>query len=1524
MYPDAPDDTDPVAAVQSLPGDAGDSARADLTATPTAFESPIDTTNRLLSDVSQARQYGRMRAADLTARGIANMTTPEGDTKEITDADGAALTSADPRNRIAYDSSGNPVKYGDHDFSGKPNVQLDAGGQPILSDPYASAPTQMDKQGNIYSTPSGLPWKQTGVDQATADKYQADQQAKLNQATISAMGVYETQSRGQVAQATKAVNQSAKSTASTFQQLGVPLTDSGGDPINLKDIDGPTLKAHIEDTFNQQFAQPDANERPWFGPGQFSTSAQALRTDIGNRKQKAMDAADAHLATLDQVDAAQGNLQEISSQRQQLQIAHFQTVQQQRLAAGLPPIEIPGMESGSNDQAAGPTGNAGAPAPVATTGASPSVVPGLEPASSVQATPNPGIPPEDHAKLASAMPPAAQQVLQPPKTDAQGNIQPEGFWGTVGRAFGSKIIPAAATAAGGLGAGLLASETGPGAIAADIAGGAASGYAANKAQRAIMGDQWANANDAQMAANAKAHPIANQIGTIVPFLVSILGGGGAGVKALGLEAKAITGAGKEAVQQAVADGVQTAVPTVERIAQGAAAGARGGASEGAQDPNATPGSVLNATAKTALEFGAVGIMAPAKVMLSAMGLAKPVVDSLAMPLAGQIYDAAVHGQPMDFKKLSEQTGGNIPAFVLQSAILGFLTHGMEGIGGKRTPGVIDMSPSGSTDPNSPGEKPVAGRVIPPDGEGGEGGGTPNTPKVPTSPTDPEHGDAMDLMRTLAAQMKARDEADARARAGIADTPTPTPEPPKVTPEDAGKTVQQLNDEWRQRMSDQEASRAQMRAEGEAGAEAQRLMASDELTPPKGSVDIAKQRLSDMEERLPASVQAGDAKPEMDGLRAVVERGEEVPTQEPVVPGMEPQTQTKGTQVEYEEPPPAEKKDPSPIEEVPEGNQPHAVALVESKPPLPPVPGQTLPAAESIAHEKTNEPTKTQQTNAVAGGQPAQARGAEHAAGGEAPNAMGGGQAAVAPFTPAESKGHVERLRKGKFKEDFSLLQTKLADVIDDDPDTIARESGLKAVANPNTDKLEVRHNAAASAHSMQTIASNFENYQHLSPADSKKQAVQWLQSAMQEELIHARQLIFERGGPEFTKTYAKIWREEVPEVIRMLVRSLRGDMPGRQTESDSQLGAEYERMVIQQRENGTITEAHTGIPAMLDHYEALKLALESQQQPGLEDNISRVGSLTPEFNQSSPESQNPAESPKSETPSTQQSTGPPDAVEEFRKALKEDQRSENEEMRSRPQPEQRPGMWVYDRAKEYAVTKGWSPEEALLDSRPAFQKQALNGVKRAIYKKQPFHEGYTDSPFNIKVPKGYKKEGDLYKFVPASIPSMEPAEEKPLSAAKPIPGMEPVQSPEYFSEDQNYFHEKIMRRLEDYDEPSVKDFARFIEENTKWPKAGVTLRGTGARNEMMATVTRISKPNTPFQVTFFEKGNDEITRPFGDVPVKSLEDGIREAFRRKFTGTTAYPQWAPGAGASGGSLGVAGGKSRNVPEGTGAASGGFG
>lgn len=1253
-------DDDAVEAMYQMPGAEGDSARADYSAMPLASETPADVTSRQYQADTATRAYGRIKAADLNSRGIPSYVDTTGAAKPFVDDTGAPLTNSDPKNEIAYDSGGNAVKYSNRNPSLTPTV----------SDAYDGAPTQTDKQGNIYATPKGLPWVWQGQDPQIAAQVQQQQQDKLNQQTSNALAPYEQQAKISAVQAQKAVGQSAKATQAIMTQSGASLSDPDGDPIDLKSVDGPTLKGAIQDSFDKEYAAPAANEKPWFGGGQYSSAATAIRADIDNRKQRAMTAADTHIDALTNAQQAGDAYDQIQQQRIQLASAKLDSVNQSRLAQGMEPVSIPGLEmagpTGNNGQAGGPSGSAGGNAPATSQGQEQTAIPGLE-TSQAEPPANPPISQEDHQKIAAALPAPAKQALAPVKTDADGKVQPEGFWATAGRAFGTRIIPSVATAAGGLVAGGLAIESGPGAIAADIAGGTAAGYGAAKAQRAIMGDQWANENDAQMAANAKAHPVAAQIGTIVPFLVSILGGGGGGIVkageegALKLGTNTVTAAGKQAVEEAIATGTKAALPTAERVIQAAASGARGGGGEAAQDPNATPGSVADSMAKNALAFGATGLFAPAKTILQTV-LNKPVSDALAMTLAGSMYDTAIHGQPFDIKKIAEQTGANIPAFVLQNALLGFLGHGMAAKSGE-----------------SGGPEAKAGET-PPEPQGG-----PTIPGIEPESTTKELS-LDEIQKVFAKQLK--------------NDPKP----------DAGNVIRHAPLEFTQllnKKADSGAESAPMTAKGALEAVDTRLGAINELPDP-GAASEEKTNLEDYRKVL------------VDALTGK-EPSEEAPTSDPVRTegARQPETQAKGVQVEYApEPKAAEPAKESPINEVTEKTgerlftQPNLNAKGEhvgtdevtdvgkteddnGKPvyqvnyekngekkvgysdnpaweahekyrdaetrkadaaakksgveyqgksmglhafkepetggnfsiPEGDVTPEKVQAGRdavkkafadnpimgvgehteadidrAIALAKTPVKQNEKENTAASKGAPQTGGNESTPTGGTGADAVRGGQASE--ITPEHAKSAVTRLRNGKLKPQFDLLQTRLEHL--GPSASSAAQSGLRAQVNPNSQKIEILHDAAGTADSMKTVQDNWEQ-RGLSPEDGKKQATQWLNSAMNEELIHARQLVFERGGPQFDKTYVKIWREQIPEPIRQLVVALRN-----RKESDAERGAEYERMVIQQRETGTITEAHVGSPKYEQFYEALKPFLETPQSGPMEDNIARVMTLAAE------------------------------------------------------------------------------------------------------------------------------------------------------------------------------------------------------------------------------------------------------------------------------------------------------------------------
>lgn len=1373
-------DDDAVEAMYQMPGAEGDSARADYSAMPLASETPADVTSRQYQADTATRAYGRIKAADLNARGIPSYTDTTGAAKAYVDNTGAPLTNSDPKNEIAYDTGGNAVKYSNR------NPTL----TPTVTDAYDGATTQTDKQGNVYATPKGLPWVWQGQDPQIAAQAQQQQQDKLNQQTSNALAPYEQQAKIAAAHAQKAVGQSAKATQAIITQSGAALTDPDGDPVDLKNVDGPTLKGAIQDSFDREYAAPAANEKPWFGGGQYSSAATAIRADIDNRKQRAMTAADTHIDALTNAQQAGDAYDQIQQQRIQLASAKLDSVNQSRLAQGMEPVSIPGLENagptGNNGQAGAPSGSAAGSAPVASQGQEQTAIPGLE-ASQPEAPTNPPISQEDHQKIAAALPAPAKQAFAPVKTDADGKVQPEGFWATAGRAFGTKIIPSVATAAGGLLAGTLAIESGPGAIAADIAGGTAAGYGTAKAQRAIMGDKWANENDAQMAANAKAHPVAAQIGTIVPFLVSILGGGGGGIVKAGEEGalkfgtNTVTAAGKQAVEEAIATGTKAALPIGERVIQAAATGARGGGGEAAQDPNATAGSVADSMAKNALAFGATGLFAPAKTILGSV-LGKAPTDAAAMALAGSMYDTAIHGQPFDINKIAQQTGANIPAFMLQNALLGFLGHGMAGKSGEAGP---DAKASEAAGPKPTGPTPA-----------------PETPQSPIPGLEPEAParkgptvqDLIDLKNKLFggkesdSQIKdAQDKLKAEGGSGwLGSAHFQTPELDYLRLLDHDYKPGDVNHEP---MSASEAKEAVDT----------RLQQIDELPDPSAASQ-ERGTLEGLSKKLGETL--GDTANES-----------ESPTSEPAQAGAQLETQAKGTQVEYAPEPKTESvKEASPIDEVPEAKlgesklaesaakdagieyQGKSMGLHAFKEPetggnfsIPegdvtpekvkagadavkkafadnpilgfgehteadidraiamakgshrkekPAPLKIGPLDVSIENgagtsRKPEWPPLTAHYGSVMGtkagdgdkldvfvkpGTPTDYNGPVYVSkvqpndpkaiiGAESPEEAAeiynsnypsglhvkvGDLATVAnpgelkqwaknekentaaskgtpqttsnestptgsavadekrsgqssEITPEYTKSALIKLRNGKLKPQFDLLQTRLEHLGPAAAKTEDEEnppSALRAVVNPRTQKLEILHDPIVSSEDMRTVQENWKQ-RGLSTEDAKKQATAWMNAVMNEELIHARQLVFERGGPQFDKAYAKMWREQIPEPIRNLVVAIRD-----RKESDAQRAAEYERMVIQYRESkdgmrpGTITEVHHGSPRLEALYKEIEPYLASQQDPAIEDNIARVMTLAAEHEEPEAKEEAPKGAETKEAPK-QEGRGPP-------------------------------------------------------------------------------------------------------------------------------------------------------------------------------------------------------------------------------------------------------------------------------------------
>jgi hypothetical protein len=224
--------------------------------------------------------------------------------------------------------------------------------------------------------------------------------------------------------------------------------------------------------------------------------------------------------------------------------------------------------------------------------------------------------------------------------------------GAAVRGVAREIVPAIATAAGGFGSGVLASETGPGAIPAAILGGTAAGAAARKVQDAIFGAP----DPEQEAADQAAHPIASKVGTFLGQAPAMLGAGGLGRKATGLAADAAEG-------------------WLERLIGSGAAGAMmSGSSAAQQKVEGKDVSILGEMAKGAVTMGPVAFVPGAKTVLGAIGWKAP-TDAAIMGVSNALYDHVVNGKEIDPEELAKNIGTDIPGFALVNGLTAALHFG---------------------------------------------------------------------------------------------------------------------------------------------------------------------------------------------------------------------------------------------------------------------------------------------------------------------------------------------------------------------------------------------------------------------------------------------------------------------------------------------------------------------------------------------------------------------------------------------------------------------------------------------------------------------------------------------------------------------------------------------------------------------------------------------------------------------------------------------------------------------------------
>lgn len=302
----------------------GDTARQSYEEAPRPYETPALTQQRVGQQAQQRVQYGRVKAEDLSRRGIAYDITSRGDAREVTDSTGSPLTNADKAGKIAYNTSGRPVDYSQRDVTGKP----------VVRDAYEGIPEQTDpKTGDIYKVRDRLPWLWTGEDPRVKAQIQEKAVQKINSRTYTALAGEETDLNAQARSDAKAAKNSAKST------LGAMAAEMPGEQFDLN-ADEPTLRAQVETAYNQEYGSKRANEKPWFGGGKLSPSAEAYRREIDARKAQTLSNLDQHLTVQKQAQASATSLQTIQEQRRGLRTDRLADINEERANAGLPAVGL--------------------------------------------------------------------------------------------------------------------------------------------------------------------------------------------------------------------------------------------------------------------------------------------------------------------------------------------------------------------------------------------------------------------------------------------------------------------------------------------------------------------------------------------------------------------------------------------------------------------------------------------------------------------------------------------------------------------------------------------------------------------------------------------------------------------------------------------------------------------------------------------------------------------------------------------------------------------------------------------------------------------------------------------------------------------------------------------------------------------------------------------------------------------------------------------------------------------------------
>lgn len=708
------------ASILSSPSQLGAAARAqtipDLQ--PEPLEAPADTQQRVV-------RTQIIKAKNLADAGLPSWQDGNGLVQPVTDSNGAPLTHYDKSHGIAYDSAGNPNK-----------VNYDGNGAPVLSDPLADAPIVSKKNPDTglydrYKTPAGLPWKYVEPDEVKNAKLAAAESQKATNAAATALGRQLSSDEGEIVRGNSFIRASKKR---LLKDVPIDPTLLGEDPKTVEG-DPSAVHAAIDQHFDEQYALPENNEKgSWLGDD-LSDTAKAARAKLDQQKAQAHARADQLFSTQDAV------AQKTTLREQRMQVEQQLRTQQLREAAQRAGLMIPGLEDSeepdqTNQQNSPDTGKTspsentpdtqGLPSTVASQGASPTSTPPAEASPAI-----PGMEPE--GALASGMRAALTGVVP-----------------AIGAALGGRV--------GTVASGLAGAESGPADIPIAIAGGliAAGAGAAlgKKAQDHLMGGEWTAHNQAQLDANMAAHPIASKIGAFIPAVVSMIGGAGPQIEkaAAGyLERIAQSGATPTFIQKAIA-----ALP--ENMVIGARMGTAA-SSENLADGKGSATDLINEAVKGAVTMGPVAFVPGASTLLGA-AMGKAPADAAVLATSNALYDRTVKGTPIDFDKLKEDIGTDIPGFVLLN-IFSSLTHGHPIFKPSASEGGTPPEP---TAPSSPPSEPAA----------------PSTPTTVQPQATPDKM-AEPISTEAAITTPATPEKTTASVEPSHETPAPAPEIPPVEP-----------------------------------------------------------------------------------------------------------------------------------------------------------------------------------------------------------------------------------------------------------------------------------------------------------------------------------------------------------------------------------------------------------------------------------------------------------------------------------------------------------------------------------------------------------------------------------------------------------------------------------------------------------------------------------------------------------------------------------------------------------------------